>query len=522
MVKTLLYACHACLLLFPALVSAEEAPNVEDPVILDNGISPEEVEARPYLGYVRSCLDMLMDQGTDRYGKVHSPILVSILDVRTHHCPENPRAFDEAVRVSRRGRRAPAGANLYLDLPLFHTCYDVSRLPGNEKYADFANKSIGYYLQHLVDEKGFIWWGYHRHYDVYRDEKTGHLSNHHEIHFQQAAWPMLWKINSEVVKREIEAIWKWHVIDKNTGEINRHDNGQPGCSFTFTGGEILYAFAFMYQQTGDEEWLRRARLVADYYWNTRNPETNLIPNNAAKAGKRGDAVHFDTSTTGLLCHRLLAAYQITKEEKFREQALAYLRAYANYGWDEKAKKFFGWLELNDTPEPGPRQVGSYEQYFPLGHIDMWQPYCGGYERPLDTAMTYAYAYRLTGEKFLLETARRWASCIIRNWPPRETAKPSWYASYSEKWAPLGTYAENYGKTITFFLQMHNLTGEKDYLEQARKAGREAVSSLYYRGLFRGHPGKPYYESIDGVGYLLRSLVQLHKVATDSKKQGWFG
>ncbi len=43
--------------------------------------------------------------------------------------------------------------------------------------------------------------------------------------------------------------------------------------------------------------------------------------------------------------------------------------------------------------------------------------------------------------------------------------------------------------------------------------KEAVSKLYYQGLFRGHPCKPYYESVDGVGYLLYALVQLDQFLT---------
>lgn len=56
--------------------------------------------------------------------------------------------------------------------------------------------------------------------------------------------------------------------------------------------------------------------------------------------------------------------------------------------------------------------------------------------------------------------------------------------------------------------MHRLTGEAEYKQFAREVAREAVSKLHYQGLFRGHPAKPYYESVDGVGYLLYALVQL--------------
>jgi hypothetical protein len=56
-----------------------------------------------------------------------------------------------------------------------------------------------------------------------------------------------------------------------------------------------------------------------------------------------------------------------------------------------------------------------------------------------------------------------------------------------------------------------LTGEQKYLELAKKVANEAVSKLYYDGLFRGHPAKPYYEATDGVGFLLYALLELDQV-----------
>ena len=46
--------------------------------------------------------------------------------------------------------------------------------------------------------------------------------------------------------------------------------------------------------------------------------------------------------------------------------------------------------------------------------------------------------------------------------------------------------------------------------------REAVARLYYKGLFRGHPAKPFYSSVDGVGYLLYALLQLDRVLANPK------
>jgi hypothetical protein len=303
------------------------------------------------------------------------------------------------------------------------------------------------------------------------------------------------------------------VIDKTTGECNRHGDGHRGCDFAMSGGEILYAFAFLHAKTNDPRWLERARLVADYYYQRRHPETDLIANRPNAGKDRFDGSHFDTSITGHLCPRLLGAFRLTSDPAFRDQAITYLKSYARLGYDSEARRFWGSLRLDGTPVPGPRVAGGYGQYEPRGHIDMWEPYVAGYEAPVYTAQAYAQAAAVTGDGQMRQTAEHWATAIRAEFPPRACERNTWYRQYAEKWAPLGTYAGLYGRTISFALQMHRLTGDESHLEFAREVAREAVSKLYFQGLFRGHPGKPYYESIDGVGYLLVALLQLDRLKT---------
>lgn len=499
----LLPVCFGLWLWWLPCAAAEIAP-----AILSSRLAPADVEKQPYRQYARECIELLMQHGTDTYGKVHSPMLMNILDVRTRTSPENPLALDEAFRVIRRERRGPAGCNLYPDQATIRAMHALSRVTGDARYARFADASIGYTMKHLVDEKGFFWWGWHRHYDAFRDAMTGHLGNPHEIHVQEAVWPLLWAVDRKAVSREIEAIWQWHVIDKTTGEVNRHGDGQRGCDFAMSGGEIVQAFAFLYRTTQDRQWLDRARLVADYFWKARNPKTNLTPNRPNAGPMRFDGSHFDTSITAFLCRGLLKASDFSGDAVFRDQAVAYLKAYAALGYDAASGEFWGSLRLDGAPVLGPRVVGDYAQYEPRGPIDLWQPYSAGYEHPLATAQVYAYAYGQTKDPALLEAARRWADAIRRAFPPRRCQQNTWYHDYAVGWAPHGTYAEHYGRAIFFLLSMRQLTGEAEYEHFARDVAREAISKLYYQGLLRGHPAKPYYEAMDGVGYLLGALVQL--------------
>ena len=43
----------------------------------------------------------------------------------------------------------------------------------HKRLTDFADGYLAWVMKSLVDDRGFFWWGWHRHYDVYRDVKTG-------------------------------------------------------------------------------------------------------------------------------------------------------------------------------------------------------------------------------------------------------------------------------------------------------------------------------------------------------------
>jgi hypothetical protein len=480
-------------------------------------------ERKTYGELVQECIDLLIEHGTDTYGHIHAPVLVSIIDVDSLICPSNPQPLDEYFRVTRRGRRNPAGANLLFDQPLLKTMHFLTHVTGSDAYTTFAHRYEKYYLTNLIDEKGFPWWGWHRHYDVYRDVIEGHHGNHHEIHAIHAIdWAGLWEVEPDTVRGIIDAIWQWHVVDKQTGEIDRHDSGkEPVCDFSMSAASYIEAFAFMFTKTRDQIWLDRAKFLADYYWYRRNPDTGLFPERPNAGAERFDGSSFVTSITGLHCYSLFRAYELTGEESFRDYAVTYLKAYAKYGYDEKTGKFWGALQLDGKPIPGPRlqtvhidSAGGYGASQPRGHLDLWEPYVAGYQYPIYTAQAYAYAFELTNEIEFMRAAERFAAWIDKTPPGMIETGNTWYSDYSEGVGRQGTYADKYGRTISFFLHLYVLTGEGGYLDNARAMADSAIDKLYYKGLFRGHPAKPYYEAIDGVGYLLYALLQLDQVVSE--------
>jgi DUF1680 family protein len=141
-------------------------------------------------------------------------------------------------------------------------------------------------------------------------------------------------------------------------------------------------------------------------------------------------------------------------------------------------------------------------------LDLWEPYILGSEFAIETAQCYAQAYRLTKDPNMLAGAKRFAAWIEKTPTNTSETEISWYAEYTKTYGKAGAYAEKYGRTISFFLDMYSLTKQPEYLQVAQQFADEAVAKLYVNGMFKGHPAKPYYEAVDGVGNLLYALVEL--------------
>ena len=492
---------------------------------LDSGISRRQVENRTYLSYATESLDNLIMYGTDRYGSVQSNLLVSNLDVTTKDNPIASAlgAADEAWRVERRERRSPGGSNFLHNQSVYRAMTQASQVTGNNAYSNFVDSNFDWALTNLKDNNNMFWWGYHRHYDVHTDTFEGEAGTpYHEMHFIDIPlWEQMWNRNSTAVRNEIEAIWSRHVVNKTTGQINRHDE-PGGLSFITSSASFIDAFAFLSSKlTGSDQvlWRDRALLLANYNWNDRNTTTNLLAHTANEA-TRWDGLRSATTTPGVYVPALLRAFEYTGDTTFRTQALTYLEGWANYAYDPASGSFWGSLQLNGTPVLSPWAQSGYGQYEPRGLVDVWAPEFATAQHAPDAAQAYAHSYQQIGDPELLDTAQKWAS-LIRKSPTTETLDNTWYQGYSSNWAKYGTYAEHYGRGIDFFVTLFDETGEDQYLFSARDLAKEAVSVLWYDGLFRGHSNKPYYEAVDGVGILLQSLMDLNGHLASFKKFGDF-
>ncbi len=498
-----------------------------EPAVCDDNAAP-----RQWRRYVRQCLDTLIEHGTDRYGPQKTPLLMAVLDVNTLESPEKPLLLDTLVRLEERlHRRGERGSNLWHDQATLRAMYRMTKLTGQEKYSQAADAYIAYALKHCYKaddgkttyRNGMPAWGSHVYWDCYRECPAGDQNGDgpHEILVSRPDWAAMYRVDPEAVRRIIDGVWKWHVVDKTTGRHNRHDDAGAGCDFAFSGGSFAHAFAFLYSATQEDRYLERAKTVANWHWNNRNRETGLVADAPGRTD-RYDGTHCFTTITGPHAAQLLRCYELTGDRHFLDVPVAYIKAYDKYGWDEEAGSYFAMLQLDGTPVPEHAKGKGYDAWAPYGHVNIWRTSMYAYEFALCAAQASVYAYELSapsqqdrgqeeqGDPALLSIARRWAEVIEKNLPVRPSRR--WKTELEEAMPAVretgGSYAEDYGRVISFFVHLHRATGDRKHLKRAESLADEAVAKLYQNGLFKGHPAKPYYECTNGVGLLLYALLEL--------------
>jgi uncharacterized protein YyaL (SSP411 family) len=275
---------------------------------------------------------------------------------------------------------------------------------------------------------------------------------------------------------------------------------------------MIHAFAFLSAQTGERAWADRAKVLANWHWSHRNPATNLVPD-APSTTPRYDSTHCFSTVPGPHAAALLRSYELTGDPFFRAVAIAYVKAWLKYAWDEQAGLFHAALRLDGTAVPDQAKGEGYDVWMPTGYADTWPSTMFSYDQPLAAAQTCVTAYELTGDRELLDGARRWARHIRASLPA--TVGRRWrreiFAAVPDIERLGGAYAEGYARAISFFANLHRVTHDPRDRETAVQLADDALARLGENGWIKGHAGKPYYEATDGVGMFLCALSELADV-----------
>ena len=446
-----------------------------------------------WLRLVQSHLEGMAEHGTDRYGPVKTPMWMASLDLKTKSYPES----EPMARAGRRVYRdiaSPFGSNIYWDQPQLVAAHAVTKLTGKAAYRRSADAYIRSFLQRAIDPMGLFEWGNHRYYDAYKDKAAHFVGGAHEIRPIPPAWDLFWSINPEATEREIRMTAKRHVIDPATGFFSRHDEAKGAHAFIEAGGILAESFCWLYAKTRDESLADLALKVAEYSYRHRDPETGLIENNPPVT--RWDK-HVSTTEVGLWAGSLLRAADLSGRAEFAKMAADGVSAYLNYGYDQAAKEYYGQLRvkdgtpvLKDDPVPGP------EEYWPGNYADIWNANFPAHDYPMAMAETCVQLYRRTRSGHYAEAIERWSGVVAAH-PAPEGAKDG-----------RGGYAELFGRAIHFLVRASSVTSDAKHRRLAESLALDAKRILFNGEMFRGHAGEDRYDTVDGVGYLLLSLLHL--------------
>ncbi|MGI5820275.1 MAG: hypothetical protein ACOX9R_19485 [Armatimonadota bacterium] len=241
-----------------------------------------------YLGYVTAFMDTMIEHGTDRYGEVHSPQFVSMLELQSH---QHPGAWLPAIPGQRIWDRAMWGNNLAHDLELLETMEAVSEITGDGKYRDAARAALEFFLSNCTDTPTGLWpWGEHAYWNFYTESYDAHLTlNHETFGTSTSFWEMAWEINPAAVRGQADGLLN-HVKDLNTFAFCRHaditkvlPDPRPEellnslLDFQSVGGNLIHLWAFVWSKTGDakyHDWIER---MTDYFETCRLQESGMLP-----------------------------------------------------------------------------------------------------------------------------------------------------------------------------------------------------------------------------------------------------
>jgi len=471
----------------------------------------------PYLTAARDFLDTMIEKGTDRYGKKHTPVFCLSLDPETHSPPKAPEKVDWEYRRDFEHLYRDFGyywkshlhsADLIYDQSTIRALYAMTQATGNTKYGRSADAYLDFFLNNLVSEQtGIFGWGEHVFYNVFTDYLIGgaftvrsvhKFSFDHELDRWTTIYDLTWPKSPDKTLAEIEAIYEYKIHDPETFINNRHSDYYSGrvtsdtLTFIKHSGLFAHAFTFAFVKTGDHKHLDRAHRAANLFWGFRDPKTNLV---RGCFQRKDEAVA--PAELALLVLFLLRAYQWHADQLFLDRAVAYLHAYEKYfnAGGARYREAVG-------PDGTDRKPGSFEEYW---------------EGPLRIAKAAVLAYSLTGDAALLEMA----DGIMEKVTPEMTFNSIIQRSLISDEVEARTCA------LSTAIDLYEATANTRYLQKARSLASDGIRKFLHNGLFVStmqlHPEGDKSERIkiyDGrtaPGLLALNLIRLqkHSDATDA-------
>lgn len=475
--------------------------------------TPKDIGSDHSLKTLIRFADLMLEHGRDHYGPRETPLFVNILDARTHRIPGTQRPCTPNQRFH---DRLPGGANLLMDIGLIRFLNELTARTGDKRYQEAATDYIHHFTrQCIAPATGFYTWGTHACWDVFRNQPL-YAHPYHEFLPRPPVWLLerMWPADPEKVERGLDAL-KYHCTEPGAAvpTHSRHaridqkeylEDDEYMCDFAFVASGYCVAWAFLDAQTHNPEYRRRIERMMDYYWNSRDPQTGLMPWDT-----RLDRFVYRTDAMLYVARDLLLIAQLLNDpvlsDEYRGRARQLADAALRLDHDPAAGKVV--LQTIRIPEDrtglSEMAVTHAERYArgPRASEPFWAT---GFNTCIQTARSVRPLIQLYDElgvpaylDFAEQTALGYAAMEI----PGKTSDIEAFTTASVLGLCMDVYERRPSDTLRAYIH---------------KLASQATENYFTNDLITATPSLDYYESASGSGELAAELLRALSFLPDQK------
>lgn len=445
------------------------------------------------LNKVCRSLDILI-QAADKY----EGLFPSVLDLNTF---EIPSELPAPVKGQRRGDRSYPGSNLIHDEAALLTMYALADALNRPEYAAAADKYLKRFATHCTNTvTGLFPWGEHAFWNLLEDKlHTGAIHDH----LRQVPvwiWDKIYEFNPSCISSFAEGL-DYHLSKYEPMEYCRHASIEEktyperhgrACDFPRHSGFFILDWSYAYLKTGREEFLKQINKMLDYWWprrdetgllatETRSPEDLYVCHNVDAPGQT-----LSLGVSLLESANLLDEKDLELAAKMRERGLTYINGFLEAPHDlEKRVYVLAIKRINGELISTMPVWGSVYGVWPASYM----------------ALTCLCAYRLTGNKRLLEWAESVGHAYLEEPIPDDVATPAMDA----------------GLGVGLLADLYDITGSEEWLAGGLELAQKLLSVYMDGDLPRGAAGIDWYESQLGPSFLLHGIARIALLAANKEK-----
>ncbi len=452
------------------------------------GPARSEKDHPNYLAFVTAYADAMLNYGQDSYGEEYTPLFAEALDRETQRALRG-KSLRKVAAIPykhwgiRPHDRMLGGANPHHCQNLYQILYALTPVTGKAHYADRADRSLKYFLEHCQgDATGLFYWGEHAGWDLSKDKPLDkYRGDIHEFYRPWILWQECWRLATEPCQRFATGLWQHQIGDHRTGDFSRHariSTHAPGDSAPYArhGGFYIETWGVAYHYTQDDLYLQAIESVLNGLEQARLWQGGYLISRQKHNGRRRP---YDISLAVSL-----------------HNAAAWLP-------QDFAQKMLTVAAANDEALARVQQTQTGQQTEQPQSRTLWSNAYGSGASRAHRTNPYMLRYRQTQNEIyrevLLEEAKNYQQQDI------DLSTPIWPGTV--------------GDVIWLMLNAYELTGEDQFLVAAERFAQQGVALFLNDGpLPKASHVHGHYEGVTRGDTLMMALLRLSLVQHHSPTQ----